>query len=82
VIGEGVETTLSAASMTFENTLLRPGWALGDAGHIRDFPVLPSIEALTILVDNDVSGTGQRAAEACARQWVDAGRDVVRLVPK
>jgi phage/plasmid primase-like uncharacterized protein len=82
VIGEGVETTLSAASMAYRATLLRPAWALGDAGHIRDFPVLAGIDALTILVDNDVSGTGQRAAEACARRWVEAGLEVTRLVPK
>jgi hypothetical protein len=83
VVGEGVETTLAAATrIEHRGTLLQPAWACGDAGHVRDFPVLAGIEALTVLVDNDVSGQGQAAAEACARRWRDAGREVTRLVPR
>ena len=63
-------------------TLLQPAWACGSAGNMCDFPVLAGIEALTILVDHDVSGAGQAAAETCARRWRDAGREVVRLVPR
>jgi phage/plasmid primase-like uncharacterized protein len=82
VIGEGVETVLAAATrLTHRGTLLTPAWAAATAGNLASFPVLPGIEALTILVDNDASGTGQRAAEQCARRWCDAGREVVRLMP-
>jgi Toprim domain len=82
VIGEGVESTLSAAlHISHRGTLLRPAWATGCAGNMRDFPVLPGIEILTILVDNDASGTGQDAAAECARRWRAAGRTTRRLVP-
>jgi putative DNA primase/helicase len=39
------------------------------------------MECLTIPVDNDESGTGQRAALECSRRWTDAGREVFRLIP-
>jgi phage/plasmid primase-like uncharacterized protein len=82
VIGEGVETTLAAATRCqYGPTLLQPAWATGSAGNMEHFPVLPGIECLTILVDNDASGTGQRAAEACAQAWLAAGKEVVRILP-
>lgn len=81
-LGEGVETTLFAATrLTHRNTLLRPAWAAGSAGNLETFPVLAGIEALTLLVDHDVSGTGQKAARACGKRWRDAGRDVTLLMP-
>jgi phage/plasmid primase-like uncharacterized protein len=82
VIGEGIETTLAAATrIEHRGTLLRPAWATGSAGNMATFPVLAGIEALTILVDHDVSGTGQKVAQACAQRWRDAGREVSRLMP-
>ena len=33
------------------------------------------------MADNDNSGTGQRAAETCARRWVAAGREARLLLP-
>jgi phage/plasmid primase-like uncharacterized protein len=82
VIGEGVETVLAAATrLTHRGTRLVPAWAAGTAGNLAGFPVLPGIEALTILVDNDESGTGQRAAMQCSHRWCDAGRAVIRLMP-
>jgi hypothetical protein len=82
VIGEGVESTLSAAlHILHRGTRLQPAWAAGCAVNLTNFPVLPGIETLTILVDNDASGTGQDAAAACARRWRTAGREVRRLVP-
>jgi phage/plasmid primase-like uncharacterized protein len=83
VIGEGVETTLAAATrITHCGTLLQPAWAACSAGNLENFPVLSGIEALTILVDNDVSGRGQEAAARCAARWSAAGREVIRLTPK
>jgi putative DNA primase/helicase len=49
---------------------------------MRTLPVLSGIEALTLLVDNDVKGDGQKAAAACAARWSSAGREVIRLTPK
>ena len=76
VVGEGLETVLSAMELGFN-----PAWALGDAGNVRGFPVLSGIECLTIIVDNDESGTGQRAALECSSRWTDAGREVFRIIP-
>jgi hypothetical protein len=83
VVGEGLETVASAATrIQHRATLLQPAWALIDRSHLAQFPVLPGVEALTILVDADESGDGQEAADACARRWFDAGREVHRLTPK
>jgi putative DNA primase/helicase len=75
-VGEGLETVLSAMRLGFS-----PAWALGDAGSLRRFPVLSGIECLTIIVDNDESGTGQRAALECSSRWTSAGREVFRIIP-
>jgi phage/plasmid primase-like uncharacterized protein len=83
VIGEGIETVLAAATrIEHRGTLLRPAWACSSAGNLEDFPVLPGIEALTILADADASGRGQEAAERCAERWADAGREVTILTPR
>ncbi|WP_181769657.1 toprim domain-containing protein, partial [Bradyrhizobium sp. UNPA324] len=82
VIGEGIETTLAAATRAIHcGTLLRPAWACGHADNLRKFPVLSGIEALTILADNDASGTGQDAARECAERWEAADRWVEVLTP-
>jgi CHC2 zinc finger/Toprim domain len=83
VLGEGVETTLAAATrITHRGTLLQPAWAACSAGNMESFPVLAGIEALTLLVDNDANGRGQKAAATCAARWSAAGREVTRLAPK
>jgi hypothetical protein len=76
-LGEGCETVLAGMLLGY-----RPAWALGDAGELAAFPVLSGIESLTILTDNDESGTGQHAALACSARWTGAGREVFRLVPR
>jgi hypothetical protein len=75
-VGEGIETVLAGMALNF-----RPAWAVGAAGSIAKFPVLPGIECLTILVDRDASGTGQASALECSRRWTKAGREVFRVVP-
>jgi phage/plasmid primase-like uncharacterized protein len=83
VIGEGLETTASAATqIQHRGTVLRPAWALVDAGNLAAFPVLAGVEHLTILVDNDANGKGQEAANECTRIWIRAGRDVEQLIPR
>src|SRR5262249_21145204 len=45
VIGEGVETVLSAATrFTRHGALLQPAWATGSAGNLESFPILSGIE--------------------------------------
>jgi phage/plasmid primase-like uncharacterized protein len=83
VLGEGVETVLSAATkIAHRGTLLQPAWAACSAGNLENFPVLSGVEALTLLVDNDLSGAGQKAAARCAARWSEAGCEVIRLTPK
>jgi hypothetical protein len=80
---EGVETALAAATRVEHlGTLLAPIWACGDAQHVEDFPPLPGIEALTLLVDVEDSGRGRRAAETCAARWLAAGKEMIRLTPQ
>jgi putative DNA primase/helicase len=67
-IGEGIETCLAAAHG------FTPIWSTLDAGNLAAFPVLPGIEALTIIVDHDPAGL--KATEQCARRWHEAGREV------
>jgi putative DNA primase/helicase len=75
-IGEGLETCLAARQAGFS-----PIWALGSAGAIASFPVLPGVGALTIITDNDESGTGQSAAEETIWRWTLVGRQVVEVLP-
>jgi hypothetical protein len=83
VIGEGIETVLSASTrFIHRDTLLRPAWAAGSAGNLENFPVLACIEALTLLVDHDENGRGQEAARRCGERWQDAGREVRLLTPR
>jgi hypothetical protein len=82
VLGEGIETTLAAATrLDHKGTSLIPAWAACSAGAMAKFPVVPGIEVLTLLVDHDRSGAGQRAAIECAGRWTTADREVNRLMP-
>jgi DNA polymerase len=81
VVGEGIETVLAAATrIPYRDSLLQPAWSAVSAGPLGNFPVLPSVERLIILVDNDAEG--RAAAAQCANRWHRAGRSVVRLTPK
>jgi putative DNA primase/helicase len=75
VIAEGIETALSATTLGYG-----PAWSVIDAVGIAKFPVLPGIERLTIAVDHDASGTGQKAAEQCKRRWLWEGRKVSTIL--
>lgn len=73
-IGEGVETCQAARQLGF-----RPAWALGSAGAIAAFPVLPGVEALTLLAENDP--TNAKAVDTCGARWHAAGREVIVVEP-
>jgi putative DNA primase/helicase len=87
VIGEGIETVLSAATRVhYRGTLLQPAWSLIDAGNLVNFPLLDGIEHLTVLTDNDHADkkgrrAGQDAARTCVRRWRATGREAVALIP-
>jgi putative DNA primase/helicase len=76
-IGEGVETCLAGMELGSG-----PTWSVIDAGGMSAFPVLDYVRRLTIMVDNDVSETGQRAAAACRDRWAAAGKVVRCATPE
>jgi putative DNA primase/helicase len=69
-LSEGFETGLAAMMAGF-----RPLWVTYSAGAMARFPVLPGIEAITLMADNDDSRTGELAARTCCEQWQQAGRE-------
>jgi hypothetical protein len=73
-ICEGVETGISLLMAD-----LAPVWCCGGAGNLAAFPVLGGIEALTIAADADEPG--QKAAQAVAARWSEAGREAVIIAP-
>jgi hypothetical protein len=80
-LGEGIETTLAAGAwLTYHGVPLQPAWAAGLTGAMMNFPVLPGIEELLLLVDRDQAG--EAAAAECFRAWRAAGRRARRLRPQ
>jgi hypothetical protein len=73
LIGEGIETCLSAA------LAFTPVWSALDAGNLGSLPVLEGIETLTVVADHDQVGIA--AAEECARRWDAAGAEVRLWLP-
>lgn len=67
-IAEGIETGLAIMQRGWS-----PLWAVGSAGGIARFPVLPGIETLTVFPDADDSGASLKAAQECAGRWYTAG---------
>ena len=63
-IAEGFETALALQNQGYE-----PVWALGSAGAIARFPVLPKIRELVICADNDIA---RRAGNKTLRPGIDA----------
>jgi Toprim domain len=71
LIGEGIETTLSASLLL----KYRPAWSVLSRTGIAKFPVLSGIECVTIAVDND--DDGRRAAVELVDRLIGAGIDAV-----
>jgi hypothetical protein len=67
-VAEGLETALTVMRA------FRPVWSCIDAGNLAAFPVLPGINALTVVKDRDPAG--QAAADTCAERWLAAGVEV------
>jgi hypothetical protein len=77
MIGEGIETVLSAS----QHYQFKPVWSLIDAANLARFPPLSGIECLTIAVDNDANGTGQFAATECSARYLRASIEVTTVKP-
>jgi hypothetical protein len=83
IVGEGIETVLAAATrILYHGAPLQPAWSAVSSGSLSKLPVVPGVEQLLILVDNDINGQGQTAAARCAERWTCAGRRVIQLTPK
>jgi hypothetical protein len=80
-IGEGIETTLSAA-LRLKHHGLQPAWSCVDAGGLAALPLISGVQQLTILVDNDESRAGEEHAMKCTERWARAGRHVEQLQTK
>jgi hypothetical protein len=76
IVGEGFETCLAAQLAGF-----RPVWEVGSAAAIKALPVLPGIEAITILTEVGDGGTNNRAAQTCAARWTEAGQEAFVVAP-
>jgi putative DNA primase/helicase len=76
-VAEGIETALSASAMG-----LNPAWACISAGGIKRLPVIPNMDRLTIVSDNDANGVGVDAAHECADNWRAAGATVRIIMPE
>jgi hypothetical protein len=83
LIGEGIETTLSA-SILFEI----PSIAVLSAGAMAEFPTMVGVKELVIAGDHDVPessavlGPGQLAMAKCRDLWLEEGRSVITKLPK
>jgi putative DNA primase/helicase len=71
VIGEGVETTMSAMQI-----FSSPGWASGSAGALQTLELPPEVRRVVVAADNDTSGCGLRNALAAHQRWAAEGRSV------
>jgi hypothetical protein len=67
LIGEGIETTLSAMQATG-----RPGWAAGSAVALRNLVLPAAVRRIIILADGDEAGV--TASRAAAARWLREGR--------
>jgi putative DNA primase/helicase len=70
MIGEGIETVLSASKYYS----FKPVWSVIDAGNLAKFPVLSGIESVSVAVDSD--DAGQNAAAECVKRLTHNGIEV------
>jgi hypothetical protein len=73
-VAEGIETAMAANALGHG-----PAWALGSAGAIERLPVLPGIERLILLAENNKASI--RATRAAGERWLRAGRKATRIWP-
>jgi hypothetical protein len=69
LVGEGIETTLSAMQASG-----LPGWAALSTSGLRVLDLPPRVRQVIVLADGD--GPGEEAAVAAAHRWASEGRHV------
>jgi hypothetical protein len=75
-VAEGFESALSSHMGGY-----RPTWCLGSADGIKDLPVIPGVDSLSICTEHD-NGTNAEAVTVCADRWLSAGREVFEIEPQ
>lgn len=70
-IAEGIETALAGE--------FRPVWACLSSSIMKSFPILPGVDALTVLADHDRAGID--AANTVGERWHAAGCEVTLTMP-
>jgi putative DNA primase/helicase len=76
VVGEGIESTLSAAMPCGLSA-----WAALSEGGVRALILPPDATHIVIAADHDASGTGERAAHDAAERWLAEGCRVRIAMP-
>ncbi len=76
-LAEGLETALAGMA----RWAFRPMWSTGTCGLMAGFPVLSGIETITVMVDHDLNGAGEKAAREIEARWQAAGREVKLIQP-
>jgi hypothetical protein len=76
LVGEGIETCLSALQATG-----MPAWSALSTAGLTGLILPPSVRAIVILADNDRNNAGAQAAYAAAARWVSEGRRVRVAMP-
>ena len=80
IVGEGVETVLSAATRMIHDGLpLRPAWATAGTARLATLPPIQGVKRLIVLADNDDAGC--MAARRCGQTAANAGCTVQLLTP-
>jgi hypothetical protein len=83
VIGEGLETVLSFATrMTYRGQWLTPAWATLSSYMLSTLPIIPGVEELIIVGDNDLNNEGQNAVCSTLTRWRDLHLKAIPLIPK
>jgi hypothetical protein len=77
LIAEGLETALSASLIL----KFRPVWSVLSRSGIAKFPALAGVECVTVAVDNDESGDGQRDSATLVERLTAAGIEVITHKP-
>jgi len=73
-IAEGIETAMAARQLD-----VRPVWALGSAGAISFFPLIPGVRELQVCAENDAAN--EAAMKLCAKRWRKEQRRVRSIRP-
>jgi putative DNA primase/helicase len=76
MVGEGIETTLSAMVATGF-----PGWAALSTSGLVALGLPSTVTEVIILADNDLNGAGEKAARVAAQRWLAEGRKVRLAMP-